>query len=781
MQHSLSLARWLAAALLVVAPWTADAAGLGRLTVQSSLGQPFRAEVDLVAVQKEELATLTVRLASPAAYQQAGLVYNSIVAGLSLRIEQRPDGQPYIRVSSERPVNEFVLDVLLDLAWASGRIMREYRVLLDPPGVPTAPAVAESRPAPSAIEAPAPRAIVSERTRAAASGSYGPIRRGETLSQIARSVRPDGVSVEQMLVGLYRSNPEAFIRKNMNLMRSGRILRVPEREEVAAITQQEAVKEYRAQVADWNSYRQSLAQAPAPAPEGGAARSGRISARVEDTTAGEARDVVRLSKGEPPAGAPAAKAEASAKERIRALEEEIVAREKALKEANERVAQLEKTIKDMQRLVELKSAGMASAQQKAEAATKPEPQKVVEGPKPEPQKVAEAPKPEPAKPAPPEQAKVPDTPPATETPKPKPAAKPPVKPVAAPPLPPEPSFVESLLANPLHLGLIGLALLGGAAFWMMRRRRAEGSRASALFAPQAEGAAVPAGAAVAGGVVAAAAAAAQPKEAAAEVDPVEEARIYVMHGRDTQAETILKDAIAKQPKREAAYLSLLEIYATRKDKAAFGKYAADFQKVTGGAGENWLKVAAMGYALDADNPLYAAGKDAVASAPPAGEARSVDLDLDLDLTAGGPATPDVTLDAGNGKPAAARTSSVDMELPAAEGKPAAAPAREDPKPLEFHIELPPAGSVSSTPSATADTAASFKLPDIDLNLDATPPSAAGGGKDAHWYDVQTKFDLAKAYEEMGDKAGARQILGEVIREGDAEQQAQAKSLLARLN
>ena len=453
---------------------------------------------------------------------------------------------------------------------------------------------------------------------------------------------------------------------------------------------------------------------------------------------GEARDVVRLSKGEPPApGATGESKEASAKARIRTLEEEIVAREKALKEANDRISQLEKTIKDMQRLVELKSAGMAAAQEKAEAVAKPEPQEVKEAPKPEPQKTATQP----------DSAKAPQ--PAAEA-KPKPKA--PVKPAAAP-LPPEPSFVESLLANPLHLALIGLVLVGGAAFWLMRRRRAEGSRASTLFAPTAGEGAVPPGAAA--GAIAAASAAPAMETPTADVDAVEEARSYVMHGRDGQAESILKDAIAKNPKREAAYLSLLEIYAARKDKAAFAKYAGELNTLTGGAGKTWLRAAAMGYAFDADNALYGAGKDVASGSPAVEDARPVDLDL----TTAGPAT---------------------AEHPSSSAPASGSGRPRDVAPLDFNIELPPASEAGSTASAKPDTDAAFKLRDIDLNLDGKPQGAEVASKDAHWYDVQTKFDLAKAYEEMGDKAGARQILGEVIREGDAEQQAQAKTLLEKL-
>ena len=760
---------------MLLTPWVVSAAGLGKLTVLSALGQPFQAEIDLMSVQKEDLGTLSVRLASPDAYRKAGLQYNSVLVGVALRIEKRPNGQPFIKVTSTRPVNEFVIDLLIDLSWASGRLMREYTVLLDPPGAETAPPVAASRPAPVAAPTPGrwPVPVQSTERPAAAPGSYGPVQRGETLSKIASGVRPDGVSVEQMLVGLFRSNPDAFIRKNMNLVRSGKILRVPDKEEVAAIPQEEAVKEYRAQVADWNSYRQKLAAAAAPAPEGRAATAGRITARVDDNTAVETKDVVRLSKGEPPGSSPEAKdgKQASAKERIRSLEEEIISRDKALKEANERVAQLEKSIKDMQRLIEIKSAAMAAAQQKAEGATKPE---------------------APAKPqAQPAQAKAPATPAKSEAPKPKPAAK------AAPPFPAEPSLLETLF-DPLYLGGIGVVLLGGLGYWLMRRRRAENAGGTrALLNPTFGGSGMTPALAGAPGAVAGAPAPAAP---GAEVDPLEEARIYVAHGRDNQAEAILKEALSREPKREIIHLKLLEIYAARKDKAAFGRYAGDFQKLTGGHGENWLKVAAMGFALDAANPMYAAGKGAVETAPAVEETRSVDMDLDLDLTAASADAPDT--ESGNVagtaevKPAKPAMPDFNLEVPpVADTEPVAAshvatatPAA-DAAPLDFNFELPKIevpGTASSAaaapPPQRTETESAFKLADIDLNLDDKPQGAANGsgGKDAHWYDVQTKFDLAKAYEEMGDRAGAKEILQEVIREGDSDQQAQAKALLADL-
>lgn len=774
-----TLRKWLFAALMLLTPWAVNAAGFGKLTVLSALGQPFQAEIDLISVQKEEFASLSVRLASPDAYRQAGLQYNSAVAGLALRIEKRPNGQPYIKVTSTRPANEFVVDVLIDLSWASGRLMREYRVLLDPPAAEPSPAVAESRPVPA--PAPTERAVPMQVTEkpAAAPGSYGPIQRGETLSGIARAVRPEGVSIEQMLVGLFRSNPDAFIKQNMNLVRSGKILRVPEKDEVAAIPQQEALKEYRAQVADWNSYRQKVADAAGAAPEGRPGTSGRITAKVDDAgAAAETRDVVRLSKGELPGATVESKdgKQASAKERIRTLEEDIVAREKALKEANERVAQLEKTIKDMQRLIEIKSAGMAAAQQQAEGAAQP----------------AANPQAQPVQ-APEMQTK-------PEAPKAKPAAKV----VSAPPLPPEPSLLETLF-EPLYLFGAGIIVLAGLAYWLVRRRAGERGELPRLVptfgsASNLAPAAATAGAATQALTSPAPATAASPMD----VDPLEEARVYITHGREAQAEAILKEALAKNPGREVIHLKLLEIYAARKDKSTFTRYATDFQKLTGGRGENWLKVAAMGFSLDAANPLFAAGKDAAAQAAPRVEEAPA-VDLDLDLTAPGAEAADIALDVESGQkpratePAAAQPAAVmpdfNFELPpVAKTEPAAASAQRaalETAAIDFNIELPkievpgtaaPGGATQMQQGTGTDAGSGFDLGKIDLNLDDKPAGASAdvGGKDAHWYDVQTKFDLAKAYEEMGDKAGAKEILQEVVREGDSDQQAQAKLLLAGL-
>lgn len=808
---------------LLLAPMLVQAAGLGRLTVNSNIGQPLNAEIDLVAVRADEGSTLSARLASPDAYQQSNLQYNSALSGVKLSIEKRSDGQFFIKVTGSRPINEPFIDLLIELTGAGGKLMREYTALLDPPGygqpapVQAAPAAAPARPiaAPAVAPAPVQAAPVSRPVAPVASGAkaqeYGPIAKGETLGKIAASLKPEGVSLEQMLVGLYRNNPDAFIRNNLNLVKSGKILRVPDAKELSAISQGEAVKEYKTQVADWRAYSGQVADKAGVAPEGGSTARGRITARVEDPAASASKDVVKLSKGEPAKGGKPLTGAAQ----TRALQEELVARNKELAEANERIAQLEKTIKDTQKLAELKSPGMAAAQQKAEAAkAKPEPAKP-EAVKPEPAKPAEPAKAEtaPAQKAETKPAEAPAavkdasapaaTQPAADA---KPVPKTAPKPVAPPPPPPEPDMIDMVMDNlPLIGGGAAALVLGGLGFAAMRRRRARAEDSDEIEPV------MPAMAAAAAAATDVAAPAQEAAPAVDDVDPVAEAEVYIAYGRDGQAEEILKEAMARDPAREDVQVKLAEVYAARKDAASFGTVAASLNALTSGYGDNWVKVAALGYALDPANPLYEAGKD-IAPAASGGEA-ALGTDLDFDLGGDAAATPDIALDA---EPAGQATelggmqemaAAADAGVPPAEpgmpdfnlDTPAPAPAEatidaqvtsSEPASIDFNIDLPPLDVPAAEPAAApapaapaADAGLDFKIDvgDLNINLDDTSTTAAPSeNKDGHWYDVQQKFDLAKAYQEMGDNDGAREILQEVIKEGDAEQKDQAQKLLGSL-
>jgi len=833
------LKKWVAAGLIVSMPYAGivDAAGLGGINVLSQLGQPFSAEIDLVNVSKEELATLAARLAPPEAYRAANLQFNPALNSMRLSIERRPDGRPFIRATSARPVAEPFLDILVELSWQGGRIVREYSALLDPPGMEapaaatTAPAVsapvaqpapamkppaavATPAPAPAVARAPAPAAKPAPAPVAAPApaapsrpigGSEYAVKQGDTLGQIAAGVRPDGISLDQMMIGLLRANPDAFINNNINLVRAGKILKVPERDQLAAVGAGEAAQEVRVHATNWNAYRAKVADAAPAVAEAAPATKGKITTRVEDKgAAAGTKDVVVLSKGEGAAG----KGDGKAADRVRALEENLAARDKALTESKERIAILEKTIKDMQKLAEIKNPAMAAAQQagkgdaKADAKAPPKPEaKAPEAPKPE-AKAPEAPKPEAKAP----EAKAPEAPkaeaPKAAPPAPKAASPAPKAPVKAAP---EPGIMDTVMDNLVPIGGGAAVLAGLAGLWAVRRRKksddlVEEEPALAKSEPFTGNV----DAAAAGAVVATGVAAAEPtvSNVTDMVDPIEEAQVYIDHGRDTQAEDILKEAMAKDPQRQDVQLKLLEVYAARGDKGAFNKLAKDFNALTGGAGENWDKAAAMGHAIDPANPLYPSTGD-VFDIGAGGEVSDATVDLNIGGEDNMGTTTDILLDQGGTDASMdktmmmSRSNAVAAEQPAPAAEPALpefnidvppAATVEEPKAadsnmMDFNIELPKVDAPAEAPATAAakpaeDGGLDFKvdLAGINLNLDDTP-AAGGGEKDAHWNDVQQKFDLARAYQDMGDKDGAKEILREVVREGDAAQKSEAQKLL----
>ncbi|MDP1683054.1 MAG: hypothetical protein Q8L39_14935, partial [Burkholderiales bacterium] len=151
----------LIAGLLVAAPLTVDAAGLGKLKVISALGQPLRAEIDLISVPKDEIDLITARIATPDAYKQARIERQEGLTNVRFSVAKRPNGEPYLQITSIQAFNEPFLDLLIQLDWPSGRLLREYTILLDPPGFqekPVAPAVSApvAKAEPAVKPAPAP-------------------------------------------------------------------------------------------------------------------------------------------------------------------------------------------------------------------------------------------------------------------------------------------------------------------------------------------------------------------------------------------------------------------------------------------------------------------------------------------------------------------------------------------------------------------------------------------------------------------------------------------------
>jgi pilus assembly protein FimV len=304
-----------------------------------------------------------------------------------------------------------------------------------------------------------------------------------------------------------------------------------------------------------------------------------------------------------------------------------------------------------------------------------------------------------------------------------------------------------------------------------------------------------------------------------EVDPIAEADVYMAYGRDAQAEEILKEALGKDPNRTAVHAKLVEIYANRKDKKNLEQSALKLKSLTGGAGPEWDKAMALGHSVDPENGLYGSGgaaPEAASAAAPAAAAPTLDFDigggstgetqtikpaapgLDFDIGAAAPAAEaksdfaaggTLKLDTAEAKPA---SSGLDFDLGGGAGddgdktmlmppsKPAAPEKKMDPDAtvaMDFDLNLD-----LGTPKAEAPKPADAPLDLGGLSLDLGTPSGGGGAgsADPKWQEVATKLDLAKAYQEMGDKDGARELLNEVVKEGDSAQQGQAQQMLSSL-
>ncbi len=679
--HNSKLKQITVALCMALLPISVFAAGLGKLNVTSGLGEPLRADIELLSVTPEEVSSIVAAIASEEAYATQGIERPASHNTIKVDVAKNSRGAPILKLRSSQPINEPFLDMLLQVDWSSGRLLREYTVLLDPPGytgeVDTSTNTNQTpvvkpigTPSQDKMVAPAADAAIAD--SGASSGSTkssksskskkqrkkarnpapqapsdaAPIetngqeyttQRGDTLRKIAADMKPEGVSLEQMLVGLYKANPDAFMAKNMNRLKVGQILNSPSEEALNAITRKQALREIRVHSSNWSSYRNKLAgivqkSAPSEAESSSQSTSGKIKSAAEDKSmpAAGPKDVVKLSTGDG-TGAGAGGDVKAMQAKIAALQEEVTAREKSVKEAQDRTAALEKQVADMQKLIAMKSGAMSDLQKQAEAQnladkTKPEAQPEPIKPAEEAKPVAEAKPAEDVKPV--EEAKPVEPAPVAEPAKPAEVAptadkKPEVKP--APPVE-EPGFIEGLMSpdgmlSGLDLPVLGgiggtLALLGGG--WMYLRKKREknladfeqgimtsgGLKANTVFG-NTSGANVDTGdtsfltdfsQSTGGGMI-----------DTHDVDPIAEAEVYMAYGRDAQAEEILKDAITKEPRRHELHLKLLEIYSSSKNMSGFETISGELYTTLGAEDPTWAKVAEMGIKLEPNNPLYQAG------------------------------------------------------------------------------------------------------------------------------------------------------------------------------
>jgi pilus assembly protein FimV len=720
-------------------PAGAEAATLGKLTVLSAIDQPLNAEVALQSVGPQE-KSLTVKLAPQQAFSQANVEFNPALNALQFAIETRGTAQ-VVHITSVDGFNEPFVDVLLELSGPNTPpAVREYSFLLDPPrgskenaaqiaptaddakAAPKTTSQAETKPeakaapkATSSTKAPSKTAakFAAKAAKTKTAPSAYKVKQGDSLSEIANHMRPPGVSLDQMLVAMYRANPDAFIGENMSRMRAGKVLSVPDAAAADALARPEASSIVVAQAQDFSAYRNQLAGhvASGAAKKTGAAAQtarGKITAKVEErsTPAGVAKDRLQLSKGGVGNGM---------------TSEDKIAADKAASDDASRIKALEKNVSDLQKLLEIKNQNLAElSAQKAGA----------------PSTTAPAPAPTSAAPA-----AAPDATPA-------PAPTPTPKPVLAPPVP-KPDFFEGWRDNPMLLpggGLLAAILLAWAAY-RSRRKPAQGAFDAGM----------PSDADTPSPVVPPTAPVTE-KELTTDV-PAAAAAVPAVPASAAMIEpqVVVPPPVAEEP-AIAAPLVADPIFASDETAAlaAAQKEAAEQQAKRDA--EEALKIDLSRLAEPA----------APAATPAALDMSKLDFDLELDQEPAAPpasgAPPATDLAAGLAVQSAAKPSEPPLE-PRPEIKAAPIPA-------------PPAGLPPAIEELNLDLSDPAAEP-LETEAGATP---AGDEDESSSFakEINTKLDLAAAYQEIGDKDGARELLDEVLKAGNRRQIAKAQEMLGQL-
>lgn len=682
-------------------PLSVYALGLGGITTRSALNEKFQAEIELLSVEKGELDTLQVKLAPAGIFERNGIERPFVLSQLRFEPVRLKNGKALIRVTSNNAIREPFLDFFVEVSWPNGQLTREYTVLLDPPVLTARRAPKVSAPA-AAADAPTPATRAekpaAEKYRAAAvAGEYGPVAANETLWQIAAGLKPAGTSVHQMMMALYKANPEAFVNRNINLLKKGRVLRVPAVEEVQTLGKRQAVAEFQRYSEGWVADTdetvaeavpdavEAAVEAPAVSePEASPAEEGRLK------IAGAEEELERLEAGSEAAGSEGGEA---LKQKMLLVEEQAATARQEVSNLRADMEQLQAQLADMKRLLELKDQDLARLQaQVAEKGVEPaaetdsleaeaqlasveleelEPAEAAEAVgTPSEEMIAEQSAEDAAEPVVTETSEtvaaepVPAEEPVAETPavETEQTAVTEAHPEPVPPAQPGtfPDQAIGWLKENWQMAAGGGVVLLLVGLLLGRRKSPEEEEVpraapaysgqeeeeSILLDEQLQGARAAPGAATAavGDTSFLSEYSTEDLEAlhedTAEVDPVSEADVYIAYGRYKQAEEILKEAMENGEQGVAIKHKMLEVYYATQQKDAFLALAAEL-KESGLDQENpgvWEHIQTMGRDLDRSNSLFgtaagAAAGVAAASAAADTELKESELSLDLSMLA----------------------------------------------------------------------------------------------------------------------------------------------------
>ena len=740
---------------------SAFALGLGEIELKSALNQRFEAEIILSNVGDLEQGEIIPNLATQQDFDRIGVLRDYHLTDLRFNARVREDGAHIVHITSSKPIIEPFLNFIVEAIWPTGRILREYIVLLDPPvfsseGIEkiepgmSSGSTSSARPrsrSNNRREIPPAPSVSNGRTEGVVTQDeeYGLTGPDDTLWVIALKVRPNNrISVQQTMLALQRANPEAFINNNINLLKAGHMLRIPDESEIHAETSAEAVAEVRVQNQEFEDYRSGdVTQLDARR------TASRSSAGSDDSDNGELK---LLAADE--SGARSGRDDARADELENSLavaREDLDRSRRANSELDVRLADIADQVEKLNELFKLKDDQLAAL--RAEL-----------------------------------QRQVADT------------ISQPAVPVVV-----QQQAAGSLLSNPLVLGGVGVLLIGlvAGALMMFRKRRQDFQLDDNEFTeimieedkPQ----------------LSLSDDADEGYEEDSEYndedvtpqtsDVIGEAEIYIAYGRFPQAISFLQNAIENEPQRTDIQLRLLEVYVQTEDATAFNlqyeqlkllgddgatREGAELQAEIPGVAET--SAAAMDATIVSSEPIAAIEDIGIDDDDLSFDLDDVDdLDAetdddDLDLTADtgeelsleeamelGDADLDLDLDAGL-EEVNAESEEEDLDL---------ALGLDDEIDLDFGDDVGDGeddGLDLDLDDASDDDALDLDLGDDDslelvddddeLNLDE---------------DASSKLDLARAYIEMGDNDGAKPLLQEVLVEGDDVQVSEANELLGNIS
>ena len=551
----------------------AHALGLGELTLKSTLNQPLVAEIELLDVKDLTAAEVVPSLASPDDFAKAGVDRQAFLNDLTFTPVLNASGKSILRVTSSKPLSEPMVKFLVQVMWPNGRLLRDYSVLLDPSKFSPQTAEAAAQPT-STVAAPV--------TGATKPSQYTTTPR-DTLWEIAAKAR-NGGSIQQTMLAIQALNPDAFIDGNINRLKTGQVLRMPDQAQSTGLPQAKAIAEVAAQNKAWRQGRRYVAKPGAGQQQLDATNR----ARTEGAPAQAATDklsLVSAESGKNPGKGAAGDAKALSN-KLAVTQESLDTSRRDNAELKSRMADLQSQVDKLQRLLELKNNQLAKLQTEGAvaapaAATAPAMSaELAANPAAAPAPVAAAPAPE-ATPAPAE------------------------KPAEATPAASDDQKLNELLTNPVLLGLVG----GGAVILLLlllllaRRRKAQQAAEKHLRMARAlaedqpfsadfdlpessfEGLEVPppsvklataptpapAPAPVVAPVVMTTPIAAPLVAPAAERsdDVLGQAQSHINAGRLNQAAALLEDGVKQEPKRSDLRLKLMEVYGQQGDRDAF--------------------------------------------------------------------------------------------------------------------------------------------------------------------------------------------------------------------